>query len=115
MGGAIDFVLGLWTWHWAFWPSAGSVADFLLNANESCELAHIGVIDTEDPCLFCGTGRETGNDVHDPEDDSLDETRRNGTRRMRGRGPLTPHLYSPAHRKEARPSLTPWVRPYLSL
>jgi hypothetical protein len=70
VGGAIDFALGLWTWHWA---SAGSVADFLLNANIAiCELAHIGVIDTEDLHLFCGTERKTGNDVHDPEDDSLD-------------------------------------------
>jgi hypothetical protein len=53
---------------------SASVADFLVNADVVIrELAHISVIDTEDLRFLCGTERETGNDVHDPEDDSLME------------------------------------------
>ena len=52
--------------------SVDSVADFLVNADVVIrELAHISVIDTEDLCFLCSAQRETGNEVHDPEDDSL--------------------------------------------
>ena len=52
--------------------SVDSVADFLVNADVVIrELAHISVIDTEDLRFLCSAQRETGNEVHDPEDDSL--------------------------------------------
>jgi len=48
------------------------VADFLLEADIVVrELAHVGVIDTEDLGLLSGTETETGDKVHDPENDGL--------------------------------------------
>ena len=52
--------------------SIGSRADFLVDADVVVrELAHISDINTEDLRLLCGAERESGNDVHNPEDDSL--------------------------------------------
>jgi len=58
--------------------SVESVADFLVDTDVVVrELAHISVIDTEDLSILCGTERETGNEVHDPEDDSLEKIDKN--------------------------------------
>lgn len=48
------------------------VVDTSINADVVIrELAHLGIVDTEDLRLFRGAQTEAGNEVHDPEDDGL--------------------------------------------
>lgn len=53
---------------------AGSsgVADLLLEPNiVISKFSHLSVVDAENLCFFSGTKAKAGNEVHNPEDDSL--------------------------------------------
>lgn len=52
--------------------SIESVSDFLLKTNiVVCEFAHLSVVDTENLSLLRCAKAETGDEVHDPQDDRL--------------------------------------------
>jgi len=50
----------------------GAVANLLLDADVVvCELAHLGVVDTDNLRFLVGAEAEARDEVHDPEDDGL--------------------------------------------